>query len=110
MGDNQLVAVACVLLSLIGIALLHFSANTPVVHSLDGEAIDSKIMLQGIVHEKRIHTTNVFLTVNNDSVVFFSPDGIGPYAVLPGQRVCITGTIKPYRGALELVGEALESC
>ncbi len=110
MGDNQLVAVACIILSLLGIALLHFSANIPLVHSLDSVPIDSRIILQGIVHEKRIHTTNIFLTVNNDSVVFFSPKSIAPYAVLENQRVCVTGTVKPYRGALELVGEELESC
>lgn len=109
MGDREL-AIVCAALAIAGIIVLHFSATAPTVTALEQWSVGKRVTLQGIVEEKSIINRNVFVTIGNHTAVFFEPKDDGPYVALKGQRVCATGVVAAYRGALELLGEGLSAC
>jgi hypothetical protein len=109
-GDNKVISIICIALVIIGVVVLYVSSTVPVTRSLDNTMLGKRVMLQGIVSDKKIVKTNVFMSVGNDSVVFFSPQNLAPYSVLENQRVCVSGTVALYRDSLELIGNSLESC
>lgn len=109
---KDLIYFFCLLLSVSGALLMHFTAQKPLeVTELSSDMIGEKARLSGIVTSKWVHEGHVFLEVNKEKVVVFKDQAkktdLNPYYILKGDRIAATGKVKRYKGELEVIAEEL---
>jgi DNA/RNA endonuclease YhcR with UshA esterase domain len=105
MNEKQLLKI-CIAVAVIGIGGLLILSKTAAetnIQDITEEDIDKKLVISGVVDNLQVRETMTLFTIENMPVVFFEARD-----VQEGDSVKITGTVKEYKGKLEIVGERIE--
>lgn len=107
------IALAC---GTIGAVLLFYYAcmaapSPATIGQLDNGAPDKKVIVQAMVDSAFVKGQTLFFTLddgNKIKAVKFAPSATDKFFAQKGAFVAVTGTVKEYGGALELVAEKIE--
>jgi DNA/RNA endonuclease YhcR with UshA esterase domain len=102
MNEKQLLKI-CIAVAVIGIGGLFILSKTAAetnIQDITEEDIDKKLVISGVVDNLQVRETMTLFTIKNMPVVFFEA-----LDIQEGNTVKITGTVKEYKGKLEIVGE-----
>ena len=106
MNEKQLLKI-CIIVAVFGIGILFFLSKTAAetdISTITKDDIGKKLIVSGIVGNPRITDTMTLFTIKDMPVIFFEK-----LEIHEGSTVKITGTVKEYKGKLEIVGERIES-
>lgn len=112
MNDTQLLRL-CFALAFLGLGALFILSKTVAgesigISEITEEKIGQKVVVQGIVHDLRQLETMTLFTLEEESgsilVVSFSP-----LDLKENNKITVTGTIKEYKGQLEIVADKIET-
>lgn len=105
MNEKQLLKI-CIVVAVFGIAVLFFLSKTAAeanIQDITEKDIEKKLVVSGVIENLRFTETMTIFTIQNMTIVFFEKIDIQE-----GKKVRITGTVKLYKGKLEIVGERIE--
>ncbi len=105
MNEKQLLKI-CIIVAVFGIGILFFLSKTAAetnISTITKDDIDKKLVVSGIVENTKITDTMTLFTIQDMPVVFFEK-----LEIQEGSTVKITGTVKEYKGKLEIVGERIK--
>ncbi len=104
MNEKQLLKI-CITVAVLGIGVLFFLSKTAAqtnIQEITEDDIDKKLIVSGIVENLKITETMTIFTIQDMPIVFFEK-----LDIQEGNTVTITGTVKKYKGKLEIIGERI---
>jgi len=106
MNEKQLLKI-CVSVAILGIGILFFLSKTAAqtnIQDITEEDIDKKLIVSGSIENLKVSDTMTMFTIQDMPIVFFEQ-----LDIQEGNTVIITGTVKEYKGKLEIIGERIGS-
>ncbi|MFA6888749.1 MAG: hypothetical protein WC254_04610 [Candidatus Woesearchaeota archaeon] len=105
MNEKQLLKI-CIVIAIIGIGVLFFLSKIAAetnIQDITEDDIDKKLVISGMIENIKTTETMTLFTIQDMPIVFFEKLDFPE-----GNTVTIKGTVKLYKGKLEIVGETIE--
>ncbi len=105
MNEKQLlkICMSVAIIGIIGLFILSKTAAETNFQDITEKDIDKKLLVSGVVENLDIRESMTLFTIQGMPIVFFEQAN-----VQEGSNVTITGTVKKYKGKLEILGERIE--